>query len=519
MSSTRLCESLVLPEDRKKSGNLSEVRASKAHKKRRGSPPRRLRPLSERFFEDLTYSAPAVLISAAAHIVALIIMALIIVQLHTVPPDRIIESVWGQRVQEPPPGISSVVGNPMMPITIEPLKTEETQKVQARVGSKSPSEEADELIKPVDVDNLFANRSGPLRSEIMQGLGNHQQIEAAITGGLKWLQRQQQSDGRWELHKGYPDPALETLRTDAGATALALLAFLGAGQTGQHGDYQQTVAGGLNWLMIQQRDNGDFHDRLELGLQTSFYTQAMATIAMCESYSLTSNGEHRAAAVKGVEFLLAAQHPLNGGWRYRVQREESEGDLSVTGWALMALHTARAAGLEVPEEAFARANIFLDSVQDQTPTRYKYQPNMNAGSHRPAMTAEGLVCRQWLGWERDDRRLVNGVNYLASPTLRPNWSNGSRNIYGWYYTSHVLHNYGGRLWTAWYNHTSGEILRRQARTGSIRPGQEVRGSWHPTKPEGSPWEYGDQAGRLYVTCMSLLVLESPFRHASVYGEE
>ena len=46
--------------------------------------------------------------------------------------------------------------------------------------------------------------------------------------------------------------------------------------------------------------------------------------------------------------------------------ETGIGDLSVTGWALMALHTARMASIEVLPEAFLLASAFLDSVQGAT---------------------------------------------------------------------------------------------------------------------------------------------------------
>src|SRR5581483_11133442 len=71
----------------------------------------------------------------------------------------------------------------------------------------------------------FAGRSGATRQKMLAEGGGNTASEAAVAKGLKWLQRQQKSDGRWELdgQQVYGDPAA--------GTGLALLPFLAAGQT------------------------------------------------------------------------------------------------------------------------------------------------------------------------------------------------------------------------------------------------------------------------------------------------
>ena len=44
----------------------------------------------------------------------------------------------------------------------------------------------------------------------------------------------------------------------------------------------------------------------------------------------------------------------------------------------------------------------------------------------------------------------------------------------------------------------------------------MRGSWHPAQPRGQAAEKADIAGRLYLAAMCVLVLETPYRHVSVY---
>ena len=58
-----------------------------------------------------------------------------------------------------------------------------------------------------------------------------------------------------------------------------------------------------------------------------------------------------------------------------------------------------------------------------------------------------------------------------------------------------------------------EIIAKQQGAGG-----EYRGSWSPNKPKGAPYEYAEQAGRLYITAMCLLILEMPYRHQPIYGD-
>jgi hypothetical protein len=122
------------------------------------------------------------------------------------------------------------------------------------------------------------------------------------------------------------------------------------------------------------------------------------------------------------------------------------------------------------------------------------------------MTAEGLLCRQWLGWPKEDPAMLEGAEFLLSEANTPTWEDGRRNLYAWYYTGQTLHNIGGDDWTEWYHGAQNEIVGHQGRDGS----------WHPTNPRGAPLEYGDQAGRLYLTVLAVLILETPYRHAPIY---
>ena len=370
-------------------------------------------------------------------------------------------------------------------------------------------------VSPVDVRDLLADRDPENARQKLLAAGGDESTLQSIESGLKWLSRQQQPTGYWQLHTGYPDAGSNVLRTDTGATALAMLCFLGAGNTHEAGEFQSTVAKGKNWLIGVQKASGDFHDHVELGRQTAFYAHAQATIVMCELLLLSKDESLRPPTERAVTFLLNAQQPVTGGWKYRPLTADSVADLSVTGWALMALHTARAAKIEVPDEAFFRATRFLNSVQEDNGAAYKYEQGDPPDRVSIAMTAEGLLCRQYLGWPGDEPALQLGCQRLLGPRAQANWSVGKRNVYEWYYAAHVFHNLQDEQWKTWYQNVQRIIVDNQMRRGSTKRGIDVRGSWHPTKPEGSPHEYAQKAGRLYFTAMCVLILETPFRYRSV----
>lgn len=459
-------------------------------------------------------------ISLLLHLIVLAVLAWLIIEFPSREPlDPYIASwldpaeipVESQRVRQPVAlplsMIPTVAANTPTPEQAKPVPTEASAPPKPKV---------------VDVGRALENRRTLMESDAaaLERTGGSVAAQRAIKSGLAWLARQQTPSGHWELHQGYPDHGTSTLRTDTGATALALLSFLGAGQTSVEGEHAAVIEKGLRWLVdVQDQATGDLHDqRQEEGRNPAFYAHAMATIALCEALALTRDESLRPAAERSVQYLIKSQHPEQGGWKYRPISKLMVGDLSVTGWALMALHTARMADIPVSDEEFERAASFLDSVSERGGSRYKYEPQYPPGSVTPALTAEGLLCRQWFGWPRDFPPMVDGVHSLVEEQLRPQWTGGRRNVYEWYYIAQVLHNLGGDDWKNWYLPTRDQIVKAQVTGGSARSPNDVRGSWHPTQPSGVGHEYADKAGRLYITAMCLLILETPTRHRPLYAE-
>jgi hypothetical protein len=342
----------------------------------------------------------------------------------------------------------------------------------------------------------LSSRTGLMKDALLKAYGGTEETERAVALGLEWLKRQQTSDGSWSLAGPYSEGGVNENRP--AATAMALLAFMGAGNTHQGGNYQSNVARGLEYLLSIQDEDGYFAAKAT-GIQRT-YSQAQASIAVCELYGMTGDEALRVPAQRAVRWALDAQGEL-GGWRYQPR---DDGDTSVTGWYVMALISARMAGLDVDSDALERVHRFLDSVQRKPGQRgpnpdgeqYAYLPS---GQAKDSMTAEGILCRMYLGWKTTDPRITKGCDYLAGRPISSELS--QRDYYYWYYATNSLHHAGGKAWRRW-----NDVMREVLPSIQIQTGRD-RGSW---PPQGDP--HGDAGGRLYSTVMAVLCLEAYYRH-------
>lgn len=346
-------------------------------------------------------------------------------------------------------------------------------------------------------------RSTDARREAARTLGGSEASEEAVERGLEWLARNQYPDGHWSIDDfpGEDSPGLGqgSFRSNSAATGLSLLAYLGAGYTHQSGKYQNVVARGMKWLIDNQKPNGDlFVDQSEF---VWFYSHGIASISLCEAYGLTRDAALKAPAQKALDFIVESQHPEFGGWRYKPRFES---DTSVSGWQLMALKSGEMAGLNVPGDAYRKVSRWLDSVQSKTDAgQFSYHPTREAST---AMTAEGLLMRQYLGAKRNDPELIKGANFLR--TRLPDF--GQRDSYYWYYATQVMFHMQGEHWEEWNSGLRDLLVTTQSKEG---PG---RGSWDPAKPSPEKWANG--GGRHYLTCLNLLMLEVYYRHLPLYLE-
>ena len=379
------------------------------------------------------------------------------------------------------------------PIAAPPVMTEPTEAPGAAIA---------EAVAPA-VGTLLDGRDEGRRAALVDAFGGSTATEAAVAKSLAWLAKQQdKKDGLWGLQGPYVDGGSQENRL--AATAMALLAFQGAGNTTHEGQYKKVVARAWKALANTQLADGRFDVHPPLPTHHALYSHAQATIAACELYGMTKREEHAEPARRSLAYAVAAQGS-NGGWRYEPGHA---GDMSVTGWFMMAMKSGEMAELPVPDASLAGIGAFLDSVAVSDGVRYGYRvdvPGRPASPVTAAISAEGLLCRQYLSWRRDDPRLIAGIEMLIGP--QPiDWEN-DKDVYAWYYVTQVAHHLGGDAWRRW-NDRMKEVLPAM----QVQKGPET-GSWDPSLDK-----WGHIGGRLFTTCFCTYMLEVYYRHLPIYGD-
>jgi len=349
-----------------------------------------------------------------------------------------------------------------------------------------------------------------------RGNGTEGPVEAA----LQWLARHQEADGSWDPVR-YEARNGSNARYRVGATALALLAFLGRGETHKNGPFAQTVRRAELWLIRQQKANGGIFEQAAGGSSASAgYNHALAGLALAEAFGMTGPAGRdeydlglRAAAQKAADYSTGVHQAAYSGWRYDA-REAA--DLSATGWFVMQLKSARLAGLRVDGRGFQGASAFLDKVADQD-GRARYTADRAPTS---AMTAVGLLCRQFTGAPASDPLVAKGPGRLLQDL--PNWQTaaataadsgvGDKGFYYWYYGTLGMFQAGGEHWTRWNEAMKPVLVANQCRGGQ-KDGSlnDKDGSWDPQS-----W-IDLHGGRVFTTAMGALTLEVYYRYLPING--
>jgi hypothetical protein len=298
--------------------------------------------------------------------------------------------------------------------------------------------------------------------------------------GLRWLAKQQKANGAWSLVGPYLDGASNENLT--AATAMAILAYFGAGENQLRGSYQEKVRKGLSYL-VKKADAKGFFAEDEIG-NSRMYSQALATLAIIEAYQISRDDELRRIAQRAIIFAEQSQSK-EGGWRY-APKEGS--DTSVTGWFIEAITAGKKAGLAVDAQVLSKASEYLDSVSSDKNTKYKYQ-----AYSKPTltMTASGLNSRICLGWSKNDPAFSIAVKNQILPHVASD-DDDNLAVYFLYYSTKVVAFTGGENWKQWRTAIEAKMDKLQItqgpEMGSIEPDNDV----HSTG-----------GGRLYTTCLML----------------
>lgn len=348
------------------------------------------------------------------------------------------------------------------------------------------------------------SRSAESRSELLERYGGTAASEKAVRLALKWIADHQELDGGWSfLHthacKGQCNAPGSMAEARNGATAMALLPFLGAGQTHMEGTYKDVVKSGLRYLITHmQYTPGTLSEGSWWEDGGRMYSHGLAAITVCEAYAMTQDSSLLEPAQLSLNYLINAQDPRGGGWRYRPQQG---GDTSVVGWCVMALKSGRMGNLVVPDISFQKASKFLDYVSTNNGAYYGYDQPTADLSGRQATTAVGLLCRMYLGRPKEHPGMETGIRYLSKqgPNLQ--------DPYYTYYATQVMRHYGGPMWVRWNETLRDPLIALQETNG------HAAGSWIASG------RHARDGGRLYATSLSAMILEVYYRHMPLYSDK
>lgn len=310
-------------------------------------------------------------------------------------------------------------------------------------------------------------------------------VEQSIRRGLDFIARGQNETGTFESN-----PA----KAYAGIPALCGMAFLAAGDTPLSEPNGPIILRIVDHLIGKARDDG------YLGVNGGkMYSHCISTLFLSEvSGMVDTNRQEKINQLlpKAVKLILTAQAVGKGGdhiggWRY--EPDSCDSDMSCSGWALMALRSARLNGAPVPEEAIDKAVNYLLSHHDENRGTFGYQDRSNEADK---LTGAGLLCLELCGKHGHPATLKAGA-YLAR-----NYKNlqfASRKLYGMYYTAQGLFQLGGPTWQDFSNWMYDYWIPRQAIDGH--------------------WDVGEDGCPYYQTSLVILAFTVPYRQLPIYQRD
>jgi len=131
---------------------------------------------------------------------------------------------------------------------------------------------------------------------------------------------------------------------------------------------------------------------------------------------------------------------------------------------IMALKSARATSIEIPQAVFDKATQYLWNMYDTKNPGFGYQKP----ERYPSMTAVGVLCQQFLG-NGQDQRIKGALDYLREQKVDWDKTSGDYVLYGWYYITQAMFQGGGSYWQYWNGEIRDTMVKNQQSDGRWMP--------------------------------------------------
>jgi hypothetical protein len=311
-------------------------------------------------------------------------------------------------------------------------------------------------------------------------------VDPAVENALRHLASAQREDG------SFPD----RFGDSTGIPALVGMAFLSKGYLPTEEPHSDTLNRCIDFILDNQTDQGLF----EKGNAGSgpMYAHNIATLFLSEVSGIVDTSRQKRidiALPKALALLLRAQavpkDKMNqGGWRYGPKSDDS--DTSCSGWALMALRSAKLNGAAIPASAIQDATAYLKRHQDPKLGSFGYQDTRTRST---TLTGMGLLCLELSGEHGSENSLKAAKYVMENLDKLPGQHH---ELYGNYYNAQGLFQVGGEYWRNYATWMYSNYL----------PKQELDGSWNSA-----------DAGRIYGTAIMVLAFTVPYRQLPIYQRD
>jgi hypothetical protein len=287
-------------------------------------------------------------------------------------------------------------------------------------------------------------------------------VDAAVRRSLQWLASQQQIDGSF--------PTIPT--GQPGVTGLCMMAFMQHGYVPDESDYGQRLTRATDFVLACQKESGlialvgpegpriNRNIRHEIGTCAA-YDHAISSLALSELYGMTDPPRAKrleAAIGRSLRATLEMQRwPKDrdieiGGWRYIDDDGTLDSDLSVTGWQLMFLRSAREAGFNVPKPAIDDAVAYVRRMYSEKygafgygKTGRDYRSRGMAGAGILALAHAGFHNAPEATQSADWLMQFNFDTYNHIETFNQPWF-CDRYHYGLFNCTQAMYQLGGEYW-------------------------------------------------------------------------
>ncbi len=311
-------------------------------------------------------------------------------------------------------------------------------------------------------------------------------VELAVDRGLKHLAEAQNPDGTYDDDYG----------RSTGVVSLVGMAYLSAGHTPGYGQYGKSLERCIDYVLASQRSNGML-DQGDSG-HGMMYAHNIATLFLSEVSGMVDHQRQdriERVLARATKLLLAAQAVPKteghaGGWRYKPESKDS--DLSCSGWALMALRSAKLNGAAIPDRAIDKAVRYIFKNHNKESGSFGYT---NYWKNAQSLTGCGLLCLELCGYHGTDSTYRSGDFILQH---RNDIVDKAHEYYANYYNAQGMFQLGGKYWQQYADWMYSEYL----------PKQQINGSWT-----------NGRIGTTYGTSMMVLSFTVPYRQLPIYQRD